>query len=174
MAPRFSFVPARWLLPESPLSAPDRLTLSILCMWANRDSGQCYPKVSTITACAKLSERTVRQSLHNLVHHKALRIQKRYADNGSPLSNLYTVIGYDPPDPQVQEMQEGGAGGAVPQVQDSSTNVVITNTPLDVRRSGEQALSCPDCDYSVGFVPGTTRRFVQHESDCPSRQRRAS
>lgn len=172
MAPRFSFVPARWLLPESPLSAPDRLTLAVLGMWANRDTGQCFPKIATIVACTKLSERAVFDSIKNLARAGALRVERRYTDTGKQLSNLYTVVGYDLP-AGVQGMQGTGAPDAGIGVHNSSTNVVTTNPPLDVGGNGEPALSCGHCDFTVGFVPGTTRRFVQHESDCPSRLRLA-
>ncbi len=146
MAPRFAFVPARWLAPDSGLTPADRLTLCVLCQWVNRESGECFPSVPTIAAHAALSENTVRAALKRLVVVGALHVQRRTDANGDPASNLYTILGYDPPRktagggstievPVVQPLQEGGSTDGVEVPQPLKGNVVKENKEVDVAAS---------------------------------------
>jgi hypothetical protein len=77
MAPRFAFVPARWLAADSGLKPADRLTLCVLCQWVNRESGECFPSIATIAAHAALSENTVRAALRRLEKVGALEVKPR-------------------------------------------------------------------------------------------------
>ena len=76
MAPRFAFVPARWLAPDSGLTPTDRLTLCVLCQWVNRESGECFPSVATIAAHAALSENSVRSAIKRLVVLGAVQVER--------------------------------------------------------------------------------------------------
>jgi hypothetical protein len=140
MAPRFAFVPARWLAPDSGLNAADRLTLCILCQWVNRESGECFPSVATIAIHSKLSENTIRQSVKRLAEVGALTVERRNDPNGDSASNLYTILGYDPPvkggtaNQKVPVPQTGGYGTANEKVevpQTGGTNVVKENKELN-------------------------------------------
>lgn len=145
MAPRFAFVPARWLAADSGLNAADRLTLCILCQWVNRESGECFPSVATIAIHSKLSANTIRESIKRLVEVGALTVEYRREPNGDPASNLYTVLGYDPPrgtanqrvppaNEKVGVLQTGGYGTANEKVevpQTSTTNVVKENKEVN-------------------------------------------
>jgi hypothetical protein len=113
MALRFAFVPARWLAEDAPLNAFDRLTLCILCQWVNRERGECYPSVSTIARHAKISESSVRRSIRRLVEVGALEMRAQMDPAGDPGSNIYTILGYDPPDKKTHV--SNGGGGTVPQ-----------------------------------------------------------
>lgn len=142
MAPRFAFVPARWLAPDSGLAPSDRLTLCVLCQWVNRESGECWPAVATIAAHAALSENTVRASLKKLVEVGAVTVQRRRDSHGDPDTNLYTILGYDPPAkkggtsatavPVLQPLQGGTATGVFEVPQPLHPNVVKENKEVDV------------------------------------------
>ena len=169
MAPRFSIAPARWFLPDSPLSSTDRLVLSVLCIWTNRDTGQCFPKIRTLVECAKVSERSVRASIGHLESFGAISVQRRYDDTGRSTSNLYTVLGYDPPG--VGAPGAGyGAGNSKRWVQDSSTNVVTTNTSNNV--SPAEMHPCT-CTPERGYAPGSGSLFLIHDDLCPAKRKTA-
>lgn len=97
MAPRFFFGPARWLAPDSGLTANERLVLAVLCQWTSRQEGECFPRILTIAAHAALSEASVKRALRGLVAHGAVRVTHRQKADGSPDSSVYLVLGFDPP-----------------------------------------------------------------------------
>lgn len=146
MPPRFSFVPAQWLAEDAPLNAADRLVLCVLCQWANSSTGECFPAVGTVAGHSKLSERTVRTSIARLAEVGAITVQRRTDGTGKSTSSLYTIMGYDPPPKtkgvganqpptRVSDLHLVGSQFADMRVQTSRTNVVTTNTPVDVRKA---------------------------------------
>lgn len=130
--PRFAFIPARWLAPDSPLTANERLVLSVLCLWTNSRTAECFPSVATIAAHCQLSERTVQRAIPALV--KAGAIVCEHRRNGDKnLPNLYTVIGYDPP-------MRGG---------DSLTPGVVTQGHQTGDTDGKRVVSGSHPNYQV-------------------------
>ena len=55
------------------------------------DGGSCWPGIKTIAADLKLSRRTVQRALSDLERLGYVKRDKRFRDNGSRTSNLYTV-----------------------------------------------------------------------------------
>jgi len=152
MAPRFAFVPARWLAFDSPLAASDRLVLCVLCQWVNRERGDCFPSIGSIAGCAKLSENTVRKSLTALERAGALKIERGRRDRaGDCAPNLYTVLGFDPPrvgggtaiqtPPPLQSGYRGGIRSVKRVLQSTAPNSVKENTALN---TAERAPGDPD------------------------------
>jgi len=98
MAVRFAFVPARWLHPDSGLGPMDKLVLCVICQWTNRENLTAFPSIETIAIYAGIHRSTVKRSLKALARVGALRVRQRLTDDGSTnLSNVYTVVGFDPP-----------------------------------------------------------------------------
>lgn len=128
MAPRFAIVPARWLAADSGLTPSDRLTLCILCIWVNRETEQCWPSVATIAAHAALSENTIRTALRRLVAFGALTVERRPTKEGDSDTNLYTILGYDPP-------VKGSKGGTATIDPPPATIAVPVLQPLNHRTS---------------------------------------
>lgn len=142
MAPRFAFVPARWLAPDSGLTSSDRLTLCVLCQWVNRESGECFPSVATIAAHAAMSENSVRAAVRRLVEVGAVTVERRKDATGESASNLYTILGYDPPAkkeggtstievPVPQPLKGGTATGVQTVPQPLHPNVVKENKEVN-------------------------------------------
>jgi hypothetical protein len=101
-----------------------------LCRFANLEDQTCYPSVATIAKRTGMSENKARKCIHELEEMGLISIQPRCC-NGSPTSNLYTIL--DPPS-RVPHSVEGGTpqrGGGVP-------HSVEGGTP---QRGGEQS-SC--------------------------------
>ena len=146
MAPRFATVPGRWLDPESGLTAADRLTLTVLCWHANKED-ECWPSISRLSSCTKLGENTIRTSIKRLAEIGVLIVRRRTDEKGDPATNLYTVMGYDPPkggtsNQRVPVPQIGGEGTSneqveVPQIR--HPNVVKENNVVNSAASDDSA-----------------------------------
>lgn len=145
MAPRFFIGPARWLRPESPLTSSERLVLAVLCLFTNKQGGDCWPSVATIASHAHLAESTVHAALKGLKNHGVIRIRKRKKADGSPDSNLFIVMGFDPTSEELEDevvrlpqgvvrLSEGGGPiNRVGVVRLSDPNVV-KNVPMNGNR----------------------------------------
>lgn len=96
MAPRFFFGPARWLQPDSGLTAYERLVLAVLCQWTNKSTGECFPTIASVAAHASLSESSVHRAVAGLAKHGAIKIRQRRKPDGSPDSSVYFILGFDP------------------------------------------------------------------------------
>jgi hypothetical protein len=97
LTPRFFRGPVRWLAPDSGLSKTQRLVLMVLCIWTDRSTGECYPRVETVAAYAGLCERTVRTALAALARAGAITIVRRRTEEGLSISSIYTVKGFEAP-----------------------------------------------------------------------------
>lgn len=151
MAPRFAFVPARWLAPDSPLRATERLVLCVICQWTNSRTSECFPSVRTIAAGAKMSPRAVQGAINALVKAGALRCEHR-RKGAINLPNLYTVIGYDPPALNaggvVQEVREGGADNAPGVVQEVRPNFSFNELKERPGRGGDRQKATPPASHT--------------------------
>ena len=186
MAPRFAFVPARWLAPDSGLAPSDRLNLCVLCQWVNRETGDCWPSVSTIAAHAALSENTIRTAIKNLVSFGAVQVTRRVDKQGDQDSNLYVVIGYDPIPkkgggtstievPVLQPLQGGTSTNAVEVPQPLNPNVVKDNKPFNgVRKTAgskepppfvgiKDLHGKPMADYTANVAPMSAEQVDEWE-----------
>lgn len=165
MAPRFFIGPARWLAPDSGLTATERLVLAVLCQWTSKDTGECFPSIATVAAHAAISETSVRKAMGGLVKHGAVSIRRRKDEQGVWQSNIYLILGFDPPpeakkwgtsrgEVGVPQQVKGGTsndGGTVPR--EANPNVVTTDTPLDVSDDPNLTIeTLPDGTQRLGSV----------------------
>lgn len=178
MAPRFIFVPGCWFDPDSGLNAADRLTLTALCRFANRDTGECWPSLPLIASQAKLSLRTVKSSIARLEAVGAVAVRRGGSKRGDV--SHYTVLGYDPPKGANQHpFNKKGANGAkkganetARRVQISTPNVVKENEFMnDGFSSHEQDCNCIP---RQGYAPDTGALFWEHEQYCNLKQPRTA
>ena len=54
--------------------------------------GRCWPAINTIAADLRLSRSTVKRALDDLCHAGLLVKDRRWRENGSYTSNLYTLL----------------------------------------------------------------------------------
>jgi len=73
------------------LKAADKSVYSVLCMYADNDTFECYPSRETILKKAGISDHTLRKSLQKLRDLGYIDIKKRYAENGRQCSNKYVI-----------------------------------------------------------------------------------
>jgi hypothetical protein len=112
-----------------------------LCRYANLDEQTCYPSVRTIAERTGMSENKARDCTRELEKLGLISIQTRYR-NGSPTSNLYTIL--DPPaSEETAESPQRGGGvphsveGGTPQRGGGVPHSVEGGTP---QRGGEQSV----------------------------------
>lgn len=75
---------------------PEALRLYVqLHRWTKSDH-TCYPSRGTIAEACKVTTKTVDRYIAALVNVGALRVEHREGENGSPSTNLYTVVVVDP------------------------------------------------------------------------------
>ena len=171
--PLIAIVPAEWTKAESPLSASERLVYCVLCRWAYRRTGECFPSVRTIASCCKLSLRTVRASLANLERYGAIEIRRRARKRGR-LTSIYRIVGYrelldrgsgggsNQHPPVVQIGTQGGCQHASVAGQSSSPNSVV-NSSLN---RADAPHDC-NCRPIRQVHPRTGKHYLEHQPDCP-------
>ena len=91
----FSIVP-EWLI-QSPVSAQAVRGYAVLCRYADKDDGTCFPSIKTVGERISASDSTVKRALKELRDIKAIKSEKRFDKaTGEQTSNLYTVIRSNP------------------------------------------------------------------------------
>lgn len=97
----FSIVP-EWVI-DAPISAQAVRVYAVLCRYADKDDGTCFPSIRTLSERIHVSESTIKRALKELKAIGAIKSQKRFDKaTGEQTSNLYTVMRskeliYDPP-----------------------------------------------------------------------------
>ena len=155
----------------------------ILCWHANKED-ECWPSIGRLADCTKLSENTIRVSVSRLVSLGIITARGRKDKDGDPATNLYTVIGYDPPrggtaNERVPVPQIGGYGTSnqTVEVPQSSTPNVVKEEQEAVngarRTSGPAALeAAPPPQSANSSKPGNLtdlhgRPFDDSPPPCP-------
>ncbi|WP_306473030.1 helix-turn-helix domain-containing protein, partial [Bacillus pseudomycoides] len=102
-----------------------------LCRHANRETGSCFPSLSTIGKKVKMSKNTVLNALKLLIELGYISKENRSSEDGGHASNIYYIndVGtlVHPVNKVVQEMNKGGSGDEQALVQEMNTN----NTKLN-------------------------------------------
>jgi hypothetical protein len=80
-----------------------------LARYADRASGECWPKVKTIAAKLRLSPNCVKKYLHQLAALGLISIASRYTDQGDHTSNRYTL--HDPTNRDAVTLRRACGGG---------------------------------------------------------------
>ena len=87
----FSIIP-EWII-DCDIPAQAKVLYCVLQRYADKDTGTCFPSISTISKRMRVSESTVKRQIKILIDIKALHKQARYnKETGEQTSNLYTVI----------------------------------------------------------------------------------
>ena len=80
-----------------------------LARYANRATGECWPKVKTIADKLHLSPNCVKKYLHKLASVGLISIAYRYTDEGDHTSNRYTL--HDPTNRDAVTLRRAFGGG---------------------------------------------------------------
>lgn len=91
----------RTVLEDEALKASDKSVYSILCMYADNRTADCYPSRDTLMKKAGVSDNTLRNSLRKLSVSGYIDVEKRYNSAGRA-SNLYILLDVN-----------GGGGGRI-------------------------------------------------------------
>jgi len=87
----FSIVP-EWVI-DAPISAQAVRVYAVLCRYADKDDGTCFPSIRTLAERINVSESTIKRALKELKAIGAIKSQKRFDKaTGEQTSNLYTVM----------------------------------------------------------------------------------
>jgi DNA-binding transcriptional regulator YhcF (GntR family) len=87
----FSIVP-EWVI-DAPISAQAVRVYAVLCRYADKDDGTCFPSIRTLSERIHVSESTIKRALKELKAIGAIKSQKRFDKaTGEQTSNLYTVM----------------------------------------------------------------------------------
>ncbi len=87
----FSIVP-EWVI-DAPISAQAVRVYAVLCRYADKDTGTCFPSIKTLADRINVSESTIKRALKELKSIGAIKSQKRFdTATGEQTSNLYTVM----------------------------------------------------------------------------------
>ena len=87
----FSIVP-EWVI-DAPISAQAVRVYAVLCRYADKDDGTCFPSIRTLAERINVSESTIKRGLKELKAIGAIKSQKRFDKaTGEQTSNLYTVM----------------------------------------------------------------------------------
>ena len=87
----FSIVP-EWVI-DAPISAQAVRVYAVLCRYADKDDGTCFPSIRTLAERIHVSESTIKRAIKELKTIGAIKSQKRFDKaTGEQTSNLYTVM----------------------------------------------------------------------------------
>ena len=87
----FSIVP-EWVI-DAPISAQAVRVDAVLCRYADKDDGTCFPSIRTLAERIHVSESTIKRAIKELKTIGAIKSQKRFDKaTGEQTSNLYTVM----------------------------------------------------------------------------------
>lgn len=87
----FSIVP-EWVI-DAPISAQAVRVYAVLCRYADKDDGTCFPSIRTLAERINVSESTIKRAIKELKTIGAIKSQKRFDKaTGEQTSNLYTVM----------------------------------------------------------------------------------
>ena len=87
----FSIVP-EWVI-DAPVSAQAVRVYAVLCRYADKDDGTCFPSIRTLAERINVSESTIKRAIKELKTIGAIKSQKRFDKaTGEQTSNLYTVM----------------------------------------------------------------------------------
>lgn len=76
---------------DSSLNASDKLVYVTLSMFANNETGRCFPSIKKIANKSKFSPRTVKYSIKKLESKGYIKINNRFNENEQS-TNEYIII----------------------------------------------------------------------------------
>lgn len=79
------------VLEDESLKAADKSVYSVLCMYADNRTSDCYPSRETLLKKAGISDNTLRNSIRKLQDSGYIDVKKRYNSAGRA-SNLYVLL----------------------------------------------------------------------------------
>lgn len=82
----------KMVLTDENLRASDKSIYSVLCMYANNDTLDCFPSKETILKKAGIGDKAFRTSIKRLVDEGYIDIEKRFSEDGRRMSNRYVLL----------------------------------------------------------------------------------
>lgn len=79
------------VLKDTELKASDKSVYSVLCMYADNETSECFPSRTTIMREAGVSDKTLRKSIARLKERGYIDVKDRYSSAGRA-SNLYVLL----------------------------------------------------------------------------------
>lgn len=80
------------VLEDSTLKAADKSVYSILCMYADNNTADCWPSRETLLEKSGVSDKTLRNSIRKLKERGYIDVIERRAEDGRRLSNIYVLL----------------------------------------------------------------------------------
>ena len=81
----------RAILEDVSLKASDKSVYSVLCMYADNRTSDCFPSRETLMSKAGVSDNTLRKCIRNLQERGYIDVEERYNSAGRA-SNLYVLL----------------------------------------------------------------------------------
>lgn len=79
------------VLKDTSLKASDKSVYSVICMYADNRTSECYPSRGTLMKEAGVSDKTLRKSLDRLKERGYIDVRRRNNHRGRT-SNLYVLL----------------------------------------------------------------------------------
>ncbi|QNA92693.1 MULTISPECIES: helix-turn-helix domain-containing protein [unclassified Microbacterium] len=79
-----------WLIDDADLSAHELIVYIVLLRFRNQKTGKCYPGMSTIADCARISRRSVMRAIEGLEQRQMVKVERRSTIKDNK-PNIYTV-----------------------------------------------------------------------------------
>ncbi|WP_431791541.1 helix-turn-helix domain-containing protein [Microbacterium paraoxydans] len=79
-----------WLIDDADLSAHELIVYIVLLRFRNQKTGKCYPGMSTIADCARISRRSVMRAIDGLEQRQMIKVERRSTIKDNK-PNIYTV-----------------------------------------------------------------------------------
>ena len=76
---------------DTKLKASDKAVYTVLSLYADRNTSECYPSRKTLMAMAGVSSNTLAKSINNLRSLGYVEVEARFVE-GARVSNLYRLM----------------------------------------------------------------------------------
>lgn len=80
------------VLEDESLKTSEKIIYSILCMYADNNTSECWPSKKTLINKSGVSNRTLDNGLKVLESKTYIKVERRYKNNGGQLSNKYVLL----------------------------------------------------------------------------------
>lgn len=79
-----------WLIDDADLSTNELMVYIVLLRFRNQKTGKCYPGMTTIADCARISRRSVMRAIEGLEERQMVKVERRSTIKDNK-PNIYTV-----------------------------------------------------------------------------------
>ena len=79
---------------DTKLKASDKAVYTVLSLYADRNTSECYPKKQTILELASVSDKSFRAAIIRLRERGYIEVEERFVNNRQT-SNVYRLLDVD-------------------------------------------------------------------------------